>query len=215
MRRTLRSALPRCGQPTMAGRVACSLALGVMLVLPACSSAPRTWHESGGAGHPLLGQIYRVADGRAVSEDDLLDAAAAAEFVLIGERADNRDHHRLQAEIVSALQSEAPAPRAVAFEMIGADRQLAAVEHLDAHPGDAPASAPPWAGRRAAGPIGRCMSRSPGRRWPMAPRSSPPTWARQKRAVFEQGARGLRTQLRPAHRAGPGSRGRPDQRSAG
>ncbi len=64
MRRTLRSALPGCGQPTMAGRFACSLALCLMLVLSACSSAPRTWHESGGAGHPLLGQIYRVADGR-------------------------------------------------------------------------------------------------------------------------------------------------------
>jgi uncharacterized iron-regulated protein len=194
MRRTLRSALPRCGQPTMAGRVACSLTLGVMLVLPACSSAPRTWHESGGAGHPLLGQIYRVADGRAVSEDDLLDAAAAAEFVLIGERADNRDHHRLQAEIVSALQSEAPAPRTVAFEMIGADRQLAVVEHLDAHPGDAtglgaaagwPASGwPDWALYE---PIAR-VALANGAQIVAADLSEA-----QKHAVFEQGTRGLRT----------------------
>jgi uncharacterized iron-regulated protein len=194
MRRTRRSALPGCRQRSMAGSVARSLALCVTLILSACSSAPRTWHESGGAGHPLLWQIYRMADGRAVSEDDLLEAAAAAEFVLIGERADNRDHHSLQAEIVSALQSEAPAPRAVAFEMISADRQLAMVEHLDAHPGDAaglgaaagwPASGwPDWALYE---PIAQAALAN-GAQIVAADLSE-----EQKRAVFDRGARALRT----------------------
>ena len=108
-----------------------------MLALTACSTAPQGWEESGGAGHPLVGQIYRVADATLVSEPDLIEAAAAADFVLIGERHDNRDHHRLQARIVGALQRDARRPRAVAFEMIGADRQLDVVEYLDQHPGDA------------------------------------------------------------------------------
>jgi uncharacterized iron-regulated protein len=108
-----------------------------MPVVVGCSIAPGAWQESGGAGHPLLGQIYRVADGRPVSEAELLAAASAADFVLIGERHDNRDHHRLQAKIVSALQQDARRQRAVAFEMISADRQLDIVEYLDAHPGDA------------------------------------------------------------------------------
>lgn len=113
------------------------LAPAAMLALAACSTAPQSWQESGGAAHPLVGQIYRVADGGAVSESGLIETAAAADFVLIGERHDNRDHHRLQARIVQALQHDARQPRAVAFEMIGVDRQLDVVEYLDRHPGDA------------------------------------------------------------------------------
>jgi uncharacterized iron-regulated protein len=165
-----------------------------MLVLSACSSAPRTWQESGGAGHPLLGQIYRVADGRPVSEGDLLDVATEAQFVLIGERADNPDHHRLQTEIVSALQREARGPRAVAFEMISADRQLAMVEYLDAHPDDTaglgaaadwPASG--WPDWTLYEPIVQAAL-AKGAQIVAADLSE-----EQKRAVFEQGARGLRT----------------------
>ena len=178
----------------MAGRFAWSLVLCLVLVLSACSSAPRTWHESGGAGHPLLGQIYRVADGRRVSEDELIDAAVAAEFVLIGERADNRDHHRLQAELVSALQRDAREPRAVAFEMISADRQLAMVEYLAAHPGDT-AGLGAAAGWAASGwpdwtlyePIARAALTN-GAQIVAADLSE-----EQKRAVLDQGARGLRT----------------------
>jgi uncharacterized iron-regulated protein len=112
-------------------------AAGATLALAACSTAPQGWHESGSGGHPLVGQIYRIADATQVSESDLIEAAAAADFVLIGERADNRDHHRLQARIVRSLQRDGQRPRAVAFEMIGADRQLDVVEYLDRHPGDA------------------------------------------------------------------------------
>jgi uncharacterized iron-regulated protein len=112
-------------------------ATGAMLTLTACATAPQGWQESGGTGHPLVGQIYRVADATQVDESDLIEAATAADFVLIGERHDNRDHHRLQARIVRSLQPEGQRPRAVAFEMIGADRQLDVVEYLDRHPGDA------------------------------------------------------------------------------
>lgn len=107
-----------------------------MLGLAACATAPDGWQESGGAGHPLVGRIYRIADGARVSGAELIAADAAADFVLIGERHDNRDHHRLQAGLVEALQREAEKPRAVAFEMIGTDRQLVVVEHLARHPGD-------------------------------------------------------------------------------
>ena len=112
-------------------------AVSLILALCACSSAPQAWLESGGADDPLVGRIYRVADGSAVSEATLLENADRADFVLIGERHDNRDHHRLQARIVSALQQDEHRRRAVAFEMISADRQLGVVEYLDAHPGDA------------------------------------------------------------------------------
>jgi uncharacterized iron-regulated protein len=90
-----------------------------------------------GSGHPLAGQIYRVADGTPVSEVALIADAAGAEFVLIGERHDNPEHHRLQARLVAALEAQSQGPRAVAFEMIPAGRQLAVVEYLAA--GGAPA----------------------------------------------------------------------------
>lgn len=110
----------------LTGLVAC-----LTLVLAACAGGTLE-----GGDHPLTGQVYRVADGGPVSEAQLLTDAAGAEFVLIGERHDNPEHHRLQARLVAALQQRSEAPRAVAFEMIPAWRQLEIVEYLDAD-GDA------------------------------------------------------------------------------
>jgi uncharacterized iron-regulated protein len=178
----------------MTGWIAFPLVAWVMLALAACSTAPQAWEESGGAAHPLVGRIYRVADGTPVSEADLIAAAAGADFVLIGERHDNRDHHRLQAQIVRSLQRDARKPRALAFEMIGADRQLDIVEYLDGHPGDA-------AGLGAA--VGWASNG-----WPDWALYEPIAYAAlsngaqivaadlnedQKRAVFAQGAQALRT----------------------
>jgi uncharacterized iron-regulated protein len=76
-------------------------------------------------------RIFRTADGASVSRAELVIAAAGAEFVLIGERHDNPDHHRLQAELVAELQAQGPGSRAVAFEMIAAERQLEIVQYLN------------------------------------------------------------------------------------
>jgi uncharacterized iron-regulated protein len=128
-----------------------------------------------------------------VSEADLLEAAAAADFVLIGERHGNRDHHRLQAEIVSALQRDARRPRALAFEMIAAERQLDLVEYLDAHPGDAAGlgaavdwAASGWPDWRLYQPIAGAALAN-GAQIVAADLSE-----EQKRAVFDRGAQGLR-----------------------
>jgi uncharacterized iron-regulated protein len=179
---------------TKVGRRACSLAVGLILALTACSTTPQGWLESGGATDPLAGQIYRVADGRLVSETDLLDAAAAADFVLIGERHDNRDHHRLQARIVSALQRDARRPRAVAFEMINAGRQLDVVQYLDVHPGDAAGlgaavdwAASGWPDWALYEPIARATLANG------AEIVAADLDEEQRRAVFDQGAQALRT----------------------
>lgn len=101
-------------------------------LLGACAAGP-----SLDAGRPLVGEIYYLPSGRMVDEATLIAAAARADFVLLGEKHDNPEHHRLQAEVVAQLQALSAAPRAVAFEMIPADQQLEVVEHLAAHPGDA------------------------------------------------------------------------------
>ncbi|MGH6913034.1 MAG: ChaN family lipoprotein [Geminicoccales bacterium] len=103
---------------------------GLVLVLGACTSGAPYGEQ--GAGHPVAGQIFRVADGVPVSRAALVQDAAEADFVLIGERHDNPLHHRVQAELVEALQARSDRPRPVAFEMIPAARQLAIVEYLDA-----------------------------------------------------------------------------------
>jgi uncharacterized iron-regulated protein len=169
------------------------VAAWTVLAVAACSTAPQSWQEHGGVAHPFVGQIYRMADFRQVSESDLIEAASAADFVLIGERHDNRDHHRLQARIVRFLQRDGRGPRTVAFEMIGADRQLDVVEYLDQHPGDAAGlgAAVDWESRG----------------WPAWTLYEPIAGAAlangaqivaadlneaEKRAVFDEGARALR-----------------------
>jgi uncharacterized iron-regulated protein len=104
------------------------LVICLAFALGACASG--TFDQT--RRHPLAGQIYRVEDGAWVDEAALIADASGAEFVLIGERHDNPEHHRLQARLVAALQRQSQSPRAVAFEMIPAWRQLEIVEYLAA-----------------------------------------------------------------------------------
>lgn len=81
--------------------------------------------------------VYQVRPWRAIDQDTLLDALERANFVLLGERHDAPEHHRLQAFLVASLQEHWDRPAPVAFEMMTTDRQLAITEHLQARPGDA------------------------------------------------------------------------------
>jgi uncharacterized iron-regulated protein len=109
------------------GLVAC-----LAFALSACVSS--TFHKGQpGTEHPLAGQIYRIADGARISEAAFVAEVSRADFVLIGEQHDNREQHRLQARLVAALEQQSESPRAVAFEMIPAWRQLDMVEYLAAN----------------------------------------------------------------------------------
>ena len=107
----------------LTGAVAC-----MALTLSACAS--RTPESARGADHPLAGRIFRMADRAEVSQAELVADATVAEFVLIGERRDNPEHQRLEADLVAVLEAMDERPRAVAFEMIPAERQLEIVEYL-------------------------------------------------------------------------------------
>jgi uncharacterized iron-regulated protein len=61
---------------------------------------------------------------------------ARADFVLLGERHDNPDHHRLQAEVLRSLIAAGRRP-AVGFEMFDLDDAGAIAGHLEAAPNDA------------------------------------------------------------------------------
>jgi uncharacterized iron-regulated protein len=107
--------------------------IGAMLLLVGCHSS--RWEHQHGADHPLAGSIVDVARQQLIDQPTLLARLADADIVLLGETHGNRDHHRLQAEIVRAL---APRVSGVVFEMIDTGQQAAVVIHLQDQPGDTP-----------------------------------------------------------------------------
>lgn len=127
-----------------AGRVPARLIALLLSLTLGAGCAARTpapspwepWQGPLGRDHPLAGRIVEVATGRTLAPDALVARLAHARFVLLGERHDSADHHRLQAWIVGALVGSGVRP-AVAFEQFAADRQQAIDGHLATRPRDA------------------------------------------------------------------------------
>ena len=104
--------------------------------LPAAETEPwRAWQAPLGREAALVGRIYDTALRRFVSPAEAIERALHRDFVLLGEKHDNPDHHRLQAWLIDALVRAGRRP-AIAFEMIPRDREGALAASLEAHPGD-------------------------------------------------------------------------------
>ncbi|MDP6707108.1 MAG: ChaN family lipoprotein [Alphaproteobacteria bacterium] len=86
--------------------------------------------------HPLTDRIWDTGAGRFVEPEAVAQALARADFVLLGERHDNPDHHRLQARLLRRLAALGRRP-AVAFEMLTSEQAEPLARHLAAQPGDA------------------------------------------------------------------------------
>jgi uncharacterized iron-regulated protein len=84
--------------------------------------SPDAWLAPVARDHALVGRIWDVAARRAVAPATLFERAAEAQVVLLGEKHDNPDHHRLQARLLASLAARGRRP-VVAFEMIAADRR--------------------------------------------------------------------------------------------
>jgi uncharacterized iron-regulated protein len=95
-----------------------------------------SWKSPLGRDHPLTGRIWDVAAARFIDRESLVEHLARADFVLLGERHDNPDHHLLQAEALRSLIAVGRRP-AVGFEMLGLDDAGAVANHLAAAPNDA------------------------------------------------------------------------------
>ena len=121
--------------------VACTGAEAV----PAPPGAP--WVSAHQRAHPLVGRIWQPAASQFVGPEAVLAALDGAGFVLLGEKHDNADHHRIQAWLLARLIERGHKP-AVAFEMFTSDQQPALAAHLAAHPTDAAGIGPAvgWAG---------------------------------------------------------------------
>jgi uncharacterized iron-regulated protein len=98
------------------------------LAAAGCASVP--------ASRSLTGRIWDTAAGRFADRPALEARLVAARFVLLGEKHDNAEHHRLQAALLAALVAAGRRP-AVAFEMLTADQASALARHLAQAPRDA------------------------------------------------------------------------------
>jgi uncharacterized iron-regulated protein len=108
-----------------------------LLIGPAHANTPvEKWQGTVGRNHQLTGQIWDVAAGRFIDHTTLVARLAQNGFVLLGEKHDSPDHHRLQAWLLRALIAAGRRP-AVGFEMFDTDQQGAIDRHLDAARTDA------------------------------------------------------------------------------
>lgn len=84
----------------------------------------------------MTGEIRDLHDGHTMTPTALIERLAAADLVLLGERHDNADHHRLQAWIAERLFAQGR-PYALAFEMIDGDQSAQLAAYLATAPRDA------------------------------------------------------------------------------
>lgn len=95
----------------------------------AAEAAPHgaPWTHAVYADHPLVGTIVRTADGATLTEGELVAELEPAAHVLLGEKHDNADHHRLQGALIARLD-----PSAVAFEQLNDDQDPAGLQTAQA-----------------------------------------------------------------------------------
>ncbi len=89
------------------------------------------WRTTLDVAHPLVGKVWDARRHKFTGPDDVFAALAGADFVLLGEKHDNPDHHALQARALREMIARGRAP-AVAFEMLDADQQPAIDAYLAA-----------------------------------------------------------------------------------
>ena len=85
---------------------------------------------------PKRGEIWDGGLARNFTREEAMRRLAAADHVLLGEKHDNPEHHRLQEEIVRELAARGKQP-ALVLEMLGADQASALAAYLAERPGDA------------------------------------------------------------------------------
>lgn len=103
------------------------IALFLLTVLQGCASiVPERadgWAAPLHQDHALVGEIWRSRDQRFISLEELLQDFAQQRFILLGEKHDNPDHHRLQRLVLQELQRSTQLG-AVVFEMLNSDQQV-------------------------------------------------------------------------------------------
>jgi uncharacterized iron-regulated protein len=103
------------------------------------SKAPHSderWLTQLDRGHALAGRVWDVRARAFAAPNALVQRLAQARFVLLGERHDNPDHHRLQARMLDAMVQAGRRPTLV-LEMLEIERQATVDEYLARAPATA------------------------------------------------------------------------------
>jgi len=114
---------------------ACALLLPPILAGPARAEAPPAFETALRTGHPLVGKVWDVAADATLTPEELRRRLASAPRVLLGERHDQPDHHRLQAWLVRGLVESGRRPDLV-FEMLLPSQAEAFARHRAESPDD-------------------------------------------------------------------------------
>lgn len=114
--------------------------LGLLTFAFGCTTQPPGPHDLTspfGRNHPLTAKIWDTQARRFISPAELASALSRHDFILLGERHDNLDHHKLQAWLIEAIAGHNRSPVA-AFEMIPSDKAeaLAIYQENDRHNAD-------------------------------------------------------------------------------
>lgn len=142
------ASLPRIGLVLL---LACGCASSTPATREPTAEAPSEWNSHLYRNHPLVGKIWDVRHDRWVQQSALEAELARTRFVLLGEKHDNPDHHRLQARLVEALSASGRKPT-LAFEMLDVEQQPAVDAALAQAPKDADALARTVAWERSGWP---------------------------------------------------------------
>lgn len=98
------------------------LLVPLLVGLAACASlrSDVAWESAHGRDHPLAGWAWDVAARRFLDAETLVARLTSDRFILLGEKHDNPDHHRLQTWVLDRLIAAGRRP-AVGFEMFTVD----------------------------------------------------------------------------------------------
>ncbi len=123
--------MARCGAPWFA------IAL-LAVALSGCESASQgpedgRWISPLHQDHPLAGRVWVPSDRRFATAGEVYGALQDADFVLVGEKHNNADHHRYQSLLIREMLAQRRQP-AIVFEMLTENQQAA----LDSHLADSP-----------------------------------------------------------------------------
>lgn len=80
------------------------------------------WQSPLNQDHPQVGKVYELSSQTEISSDELYEQIRNASIVLVGEKHDNPDHHRIELDILEEF-TRLEGSRAVIFEMLDDSQQ--------------------------------------------------------------------------------------------
>lgn len=115
-----------------------SVLFALALSLASCvqSTGSDNWRSPLYQIHPLVGQIWSSGEETFVDEEDLWAAVSSAQYVLLGEKHDNPDHHDLQLMMLNQLIESGNVSH-VTFEMLDSTADSALAGFVDQQFSDA------------------------------------------------------------------------------